>query len=139
MYSVPEDLRLSKNFTLSEFACNDGSKEITIDYGLVDLLQQLRDILGKPVKVTSGYRTVTYNKKCGGISNKSSPDLGKAADLKVSGVTPLEVAKAADKMGFMGIGVYPTFTHVDVCGSVTGKKIYWKQNSKGVKSYITKL
>lgn len=138
MYSVPEDLRLSKNFTLSEFACNDGSKEITVNYELIELLQQLRDILGKPVKVTSGYRTVTYNKKCGGIAT-SHHLTGKAADLKVSGVTPLEVAKAADKMGFMGIGVYPTFTHVDVCGSVTGKKIYWKQNSKGVKSYITKL
>ena len=138
MYSVPEDLRLSKNFTLSEIACNDGSKEITVNYELIELLQQLRDILGKPVKVTSGYRTVTYNKKCGGIAT-SHHLTGKAADLKVSGVTPLEVAKAADEMGFMGIGVYPTFTHVDVCGSVTGKKIYWKQNSKGVKSYITKL
>lgn len=138
MYSVPEDLRLSKNFTLSEFACNDGSKEITVNYELIELLQQLRDTLGKPIKVTSGYRTVTYNKKCGGIAT-SHHLTGKAADLKVSGVTPLEVAKAADEMGFMGIGVYPTFTHVDVCGSVTGKKIYWKQNSKGVKSYITKL
>ena len=138
MYSVPESMKLSKNFAISEFACNDGSKEITVDCELVQLLQKMRDTLGKPITVTSGYRTVTYNKKCGGIAT-SHHLTGKAADLKVSGVTPLEVAKAADKMGFMGIGVYPTFTHVDVCGSVTGKKIYWKQNPAGVKFFVKGL
>ena len=81
MYSVPEDLRLSKNFTLSEFACNDGSKEITVNYELIELLQQLRDTLGKPIKVTSGYRTVTYNKKCGGIAT-SHHLTGKAAGFE---------------------------------------------------------
>jgi uncharacterized protein YcbK (DUF882 family) len=138
MYSVPENLRLSKNFILSEFACNDGSKEITVDYELIEKLQQFRDALGKPISVTSGYRTVTYNKKNGGIST-SHHLTGKAADIKVSGMTPLAVAKAADKIGFLGIGVYPTFTHVDVGGSVAGKKIYWMQNKNGVKSYLTKL
>lgn len=138
MYNVPENLKLSKNFTLSEFACNDGSKEITIDYELIDKLQQLRDTLGKPVRVTSGYRTITYNKKCGGIAT-SNHLIGKAADIKVSGMTPLDLAKAADKIGFLGIGVYPTFTHVDVCGSVSGKKLYWKQDSKGIKTFINSL
>jgi len=138
MYNVPENLKLSKNFTLSEFACNDGSKEITIDYELIDKLQQLRDMLGKPVKITSGYRTATYNKKCGGIPT-SNHLIGKAADIKVSHMTPLELAKVADTLGFKGIGVYPTFTHVDTQGSTNGKKIYWKQDLKGVKAYITKL
>jgi len=138
MYSVPENMKLSKNFTLKEFACNDRSKEITVDYELIDKLQQLRDALRKPIKVTSGYRTVAYNKKRGGIAT-SNHLTGKAADIKVSGMTPLELAKAADKLGFKGIGIYPTFTHVDVVGSVAGKKIYWKQDSEGVKSYITKL
>ena len=138
MYSVPENTKLSKNFTLSEFACNDGSKEITIDYELIDKLQQLRDMLGKPIKVTSGYRTVAYNKKCGGIAT-SNHLIGKAADIKVSGMTPLELAKVADKIGFKGIGVYPTFTHVDTQGSTNGKKIYWKQNNVGVKTFVTSL
>ena len=138
MYSVPENLRLSKNFILSEFACKDGSKEITIDYELIEKLQQFRDALGKPISVTSGYRTVTYNKKKGGIST-SHHLTGKAADIKISRMTPLAVAKAADKIGFLGIGIYPTFTHVDVGGSVAGKKIYWMQDKNGTKSYLTKL
>jgi uncharacterized protein YcbK (DUF882 family) len=138
MYSVPENMKLSKNFALNEFACNDGSKEIIVDYELIDKLQQLRDTLGKPISITSGYRTATYNKKCGGIAT-SHHLTGKAADIKVSRMTPLELARAADKLGFLGIGVYPAFTHVDVGGSVAGKKIYWLTDKAGNKRYVNKL
>ena len=134
MYSIQESMKLSKNFAISEFACKDGSKVITVDYELVDLLQRLRDTLGKPIIVTSGYRTVAYNKKCGGIST-SHHLTGKAADIKVTGMTPLELAKAADTMGFRGIGVYPAFTHVDV----GPKKLYWKLNSVSVKTFVSSL
>lgn len=138
MYQVPENMKLSKNFVISEFACKDGSKEILVDYELIEKLQKLRDALGKPVVVTSGYRTVAYNKKCGGIST-SHHLTGKAADIKVSGMTPLQVALAADKMGFLGIGVYPTFTHVDVGGSTAGKKIYWRTDKAGKQTFYNSL
>lgn len=138
MYNVPENMKLSKNFTLSEFACKDGSKTVLIDYELVEKLQKLRDAVKKPVTITSGYRSVAYNKKCGGIAT-SNHLLGKATDIKISGMTPLEVAKLADTFGFLGIGVYPTFTHVDTQGSTNGKKIYWKVDAKGVKSFVNSL
>jgi uncharacterized protein YcbK (DUF882 family) len=138
MYNVPEGMKLSKNFTLNEFACKDGSKTITIDYELIEKLQHLRDKAGKPVTITSGYRSVAYNKECGGIAT-SNHLLGKAADIKISRMTPLEVAKLTDTFGFKGIGVYPTFTHVDVQGSTNGKKIYWKQDANGVKRFVNEL
>lgn len=138
MYSVPENMKLSKNFILSEFACKDGSKTITVDYELVQLLQKFRETLGKPITITSGYRTVAYNKRCGGIAT-SHHLTGKAADIKISGMTPLEVAKAADKIGFKGIGVYPTFTHVDVVGSVSGKKLYWRTDKAGKQTFCKSL
>jgi len=138
MYSIPVDMKLSKNFNISEFACNDGSRNITVDYELVGLLQKLRDTLNRPINVTSGYRTAEYNKKCGGIPT-SHHLTGKAADIKITGMTPLQVALAADKIGFKGIGVYPTFTHVDVCGSAAGAKLYWKQNNAGVKTIVKSL
>lgn len=138
MYNVPENMKLSKNFKLSEFACKDGSIVVLVDYELVEKLQQLRDKVNKSVVITSGYRSVAYNKKCGGIPT-SNHLLGKAADIKISRMTPLEVAKLADTFGFLGIGVYPTFTHVDVQGSTNGKKIYWKVDSKGVKRFVDEL
>jgi len=138
MFNVSDSMKLSKNFAIGEFACADGSRDITVDYELVQLLQKLREAIGKPITITSGYRTATYNKKCGGIST-SMHLLGKAADIKIAGMTPYQVALAADKIGFKGIGVYPTFTHVDVGGSVSGAKIYWKQNAAGVKTIIKTL
>ena len=138
MYSVPKNMRIATNFLLSEFACKDGSKTVIVDYELVEKLQRLRDKVGKPVVITSGYRTAAYNKRCGGIST-SHHLTGKAADIKVSGMTPLQVALEADKIGFKGIGVYPTFTHVDIVGSVVGKKLYWRTDSAGKQTFIKSL
>jgi uncharacterized protein YcbK (DUF882 family) len=125
MYTIVKDIQLSKNFKLSEFVCHDGSGKVLFDYELIQKLQALRDKLGRPVTVVSAYRTPEYNTKCGGAP-KSQHLLGKAADIKVKGKTPLDVAYAAESVGFTGIGVYThdgnKFTHVDV----RALKSYWK-------------
>lgn len=108
------EIRISPNFLLSEFACHEG-QEVKLDPDLVRKLQALRDKLGRPIIINSGYRTPEYNKKVGGSPN-SQHMLGKAADIRVPGMTPEQVAKAAEAVGFNGIGLYNTFTHVDVRG-----------------------
>ena len=116
-YSVKKDgsTYLSKNFKVSEFKCNDGSDTVLISDKLVDLLQKIRDHFGVAVTINSGYRTSTYNKKVGGVSN-SQHVKGTAADIVVKGVDPLTVAQYAEYLmpNSGGIGVYQTFTHVDV-------------------------
>lgn len=116
-YSKKKDgnTQLSKNFKAKELACKDGSDTIFIDSDLVDVIQKIRDHFDKPVVVNSGYRTDAYNKKVGG-ANQSQHLYGRAVDIKINGVSPKEVAKFAEtllpKTG--GIGVYSTFTHIDV-------------------------
>ena len=116
-YSVAKNgnTYLSTNFRVREFACNDGSDTVLISDELVTLLQKIRDHFGRATVINSGYRTDSYNQKIGGAS-KSQHVLGTAADIVVSGVDPLAVAQYAEflmqKSG--GIGVYQTFTHVDV-------------------------
>lgn len=108
-------VKLSENFSVAEFACHDGSDKILIADELVALLQKIRDQFGKAVTINSGYRTVAWNAKNGGAP-KSQHLLGTAADITISGVTPLQVAQYAEflqpKTG--GIGLYQSFTHVDV-------------------------
>lgn len=105
--------KLSPNFRVEEFACKDGEKVVLIDSELVERLQALRDILGKPININSAYRTLAHNKKVGG--QELSPHLaGQAADIVCPGYPPSEVAKAAETVGFRGIGLYDTFVHVDV-------------------------
>jgi len=124
MYTIVKDIQLSKNFKLSEFTCHDGSGKVLYVPALIDKLQKLRGLLGKPIRIVSAYRTPEYNAKCGGAP-KSQHMEGTAADIKVSGISPLDVAKAAETVGFTGIGVYThsgnSFVHCDVRPS----KSYW--------------
>ena len=54
--------KLSANFTVAEFACKDGSDPVFVDSSLAALLQKIRDHFGRPVVITSGYRTAVSAK-----------------------------------------------------------------------------
>lgn len=116
-YSKKKDgnKKLSTNFRVKEFACSDGSDPIFIAPELVNVLQQIRTHFGKAVTITSAYRTPTRNNAVGGTTY-SQHQYGTAADIKVKGVTPKKVAQYAEKLlpNRGGIGIYSTFTHIDV-------------------------
>lgn len=109
------DFKLSENFKVKEFSCNDGSDVIFIANELVEVLQKIRNHFGKSVNINSAYRTPAYNKKIGG-ANYSQHLYGTAADIKISGINPKDIAKYAETLlsGTGGIGIYNNFVHVDV-------------------------
>ena len=117
-YSLKSDGNryISKNFIIKEFACRDGSDKILIDLDLVEKLQQLRDYLGKPIIITSGYRTSPYNKACGGASN-SYHLKGMAVDIYCKDVDARIIALWAEFNGLGGVGLYVDrdieFVHMD--------------------------
>ena len=108
------DKLLSPHFRVREFACRDGADLVKIDTDLVELLERIRTAACGAVTVNSGYRTASYNQKVGG-ARASQHLLGRAADIQVSGASPLLVGQIAEYYlgGHGGIGVYQTFTHVD--------------------------
>ena len=116
-YSKSKDgnKNLSANFKVKEFACKDGSDPVFISQELVEVLQKIRAHFGKAVTINSAFRTATHNKKEGGATY-SQHLYGTAADIVVSGVKPKEVAKYVETLlpNKGGIGIYATFTHVDV-------------------------
>ena len=118
--------KITTNFSLEEFKCKDGS-EIPNDVlpNIIELaknLQVLRDAIGKSITINSGYRSPKYNAKIGGVKD-SQHVKGKASDLRVSGMTPKELAEVIEelikrkKMKEGGIGIYPNFTHYDIRGT----------------------
>ena len=116
-YSKAKDgnKKLSTNFRVREFACTDGSDPIFVDSDLVNVLQKVRTHFGKAVTITSAYRTPTHNKKVGGTLY-SQHLYGRACDIKVKDTKPKTVAAYAETLlkNKGGIGIYSTFTHIDV-------------------------
>ena len=109
-YSLKKDgaRQLSPAFKVREFRCRDGSDAIMIDQTLVVLLQAIREHFGKPITITSGYRTAAHNKSVGGAKS-SQHLLGRAADIQVAGVSVEDVASYAEALmpDWGGVGRYP--------------------------------
>jgi hypothetical protein len=61
-------------------------------------LEVVRAEVGRPVIITSGYRSPEANARCGG-SKTSQHLLGAAADFKVTGWTARELAQAVIRSG----------------------------------------
>jgi len=79
------DGRIVKNFSLTEMMNNqaDDDVKLVITPELVEhafMIQELRDWYGKPLNVSSWYRTKSFNKQVGGHSNSCHLD-GLATDL----------------------------------------------------------
>jgi uncharacterized protein YcbK (DUF882 family) len=107
--------KIGKHFTVKEFACKDGSQVVFIDSYLVGVLDILRNELNKPVIITSGYRTPEWNAKCGG-AKYSYHMRGMAADIRVNGISPKELANKLNAIvpDECGIIVYKSWVHFDV-------------------------
>ena len=108
--------QITPHFKVREFACSDGSEVVFVSTSLVDILEAIRVHFGRPVTITSGYRTVSYNASLKNSSKKSQHCNGLAADIKVAGVSPAAVADYAEQLlgSHGGVGRYSTFTHIDV-------------------------
>lgn len=118
-YAKGTPTKLSANFKSTEFDCHGSNCCLTteIDEKLIDYVQKIRNHFGKPVNVSSGYRCATHNKNIGGATG-SRHSKGHAADIYINGVAPAEIAKYAESIGILGIGLYETdadghFVHVD--------------------------
>ena len=127
---------LTKNFSLREFRCKDGT-DVPSDLRenvilLCQNLQVLREHINKPIRIISGYRSPKYNRRIGG-ARKSQHMTAKAADIRVTGMTPQELKDIIESLiseGRMmkgGIGLYTSFLHYDV----RGRNARWR--GKGVK------
>ena len=113
-YRKGQFARLSDNFAAAEFACHGAGccDTVWVDQRLVGYLQQIRDHFGVPVHINSGYRCVSHNAAVGGATG-SYHVKGMAADIRVEGVAPEDVARYAESIGVLGIGLYADFVHID--------------------------
>lgn len=119
------DIRLTDNFFLSEFTASETAARRGIDNTPPDfainnlrntamLLQLIRNRLGKPIIITSGYRSPELNAIIGGARN-SDHTRGEAADfICPSYGSPKEVAYAilASKIPFGQLILEGSWLHI---------------------------
>ena len=80
-----------------------GRNDVTEEF--LERLEALRDLMGLPLYVSSGYRCPLYND---GISNtglNGPHTTGQAADIIISYHHAFKLAKYAFELGFTGIGI----------------------------------
>lgn len=109
-YSLTKDgnRRLAPDFKVRELRCRDGTDTVMVDETLTVVLQCIREHFGKPVTITSGYRTPAHNAKVGGAKS-SQHLLGRAADIQVAGTSVEDVAAYTESLmpDWGGVGRYP--------------------------------
>lgn len=105
------------NFTKSEFDCKQtGENRMSVEF--MDKLQALRIKFGKPMVITSGYRSPRHSIEAA----KSQPGThaqGIACDVGVQGMDAYLLIELAMDLGFTGIGVSQKaggarFVHLDI-------------------------
>lgn len=115
-YSLKKDgnTSVSANFKVKEFRSKDGSDFILIDDRLIDYLQAIRQHFNRSVTINSGYRTPSQNAAVDGEKNSKHLE-GRAADISLYGVTPIDVARYAQSIGIKGIEYShnQNYVHVD--------------------------
>lgn len=118
-------------FNTKEFESKDGQPspygETVVRRELIVRLNAIRAAFGKPIIVTSGYRSPEHNKHVGGVKNSTHVQ-GIAADIQPKDLNDLdalfEIVQKFNQKG--GIGRYDDFIHVDV----RGESARWDKRTK---------
>lgn len=125
-YGKGLDIKLSPNFSTSEFDCKCDLPSCTytlVDSDLIDALELLRAKVDAPIQVKwagggSGYRCSAHNKAVRGKPG-SLHLVGKAADIRCIKLSTQALFQIADQLDYFkhgGLGIGFTFLHTDTRG-----------------------
>jgi putative chitinase len=122
------DTRIGRTFWLSEFTVSAMAERLgrkvsipdalipTIERLVDTVLQPLRDELGRPIVIISGYRPTWLNTRVGGSRNSAHKD-ARAADITVPGLSPRQVIKVVRALKLpidQAIEEFGSWTHLGI-------------------------
>ena len=118
-----------KHFSKDEFKCKCGCNLVEMSKSFVLRLDHLRERMGTPLAVTSGYRCPQHNVQVSSSGLDGPHTTGRAADLRVMGHDAYRLLQRAPELGFTGIGVaqkgQSRFIHLDDLQAHQGRPRPW--------------
>lgn len=119
---IPPGLWRWRFFSPAEIACRGTGMVMLTPAAIhaLDCLDALRERMGHPLIVSSGYRSPEHNRRVGGAPASKHME-GIAFDISMANVDPHRFEREAKALGFRGIGLYPpqkpsggrNFIHID--------------------------
>lgn len=110
--SLDPALQLAPNFTLSELAQAYKGSWAVVQPHFIARLQALREEVGAPITVNSGYRNPAWNQSVGGASF-SRHQWGDAADITAQGMSLEDLGALCTELGAGWVGYYGGHVHCD--------------------------
>jgi uncharacterized protein YcbK (DUF882 family) len=106
---------------IGHFKPEEFANEQSIRFGMVRMLDELREQTGVPIVITSSYRDSVHNASVGGVQNSShclAPDgFYSGVDFSIEGLgggALFKLITTALALGFKRIGIYPKHLHLDI-------------------------
>lgn len=112
LYQADATLPIAPNFVLNEVMSAHKGRWGVFQVHTVESIQAIRDAIGGPLTVNSGYRSPAYNASVGGVT-WSRHMYGDAVDI-VSSVASLDdLGSLCDALGAGYVGYYTAHVHCD--------------------------
>ena len=114
------------NFSPREMACSH-TGQVFLRKPSMDRLQAVRNAYGKPMVITSAYRSPTHPIEARKKTKSGAHTTGQAFDVLCSGENAFHIARIAFAHSFTGIGVNQIndhdqrFLHLDDAPSIPGR------------------
>ena len=140
-------MQLTEHFTLEEFTRSTTASRLKIDNSVPDelmpniqltaiKLELVRQALGKPIVITSGYRCAELNKRVGGVST-SAHTRGLAVDFRCDYGTPKQICQRLIMAGVEFdkiIQEYNQWVHIEFSHTNQRRRVLTavKQNGKTI-------
>ena len=102
-------MMLTKNFSVAEVQCSCGCGAADMDPDFMKILQNIRDEMKRPLKISSGVRCAKRNAEVSSTGS-NGPHVPRkngtaAADILIAGADALRLVDIARKHGVSGVGI----------------------------------
>ena len=108
-------MMLTKNFSVAEMECHCGCGSCEMDPEFMRILQNIRDEMNRPLKISSAVRCAKHNSKVSstGANGPHVPRENgtRACDILISGADALRLIDIARKHGVSGVGISQRGNH----------------------------